>query len=288
MTFFRASAAILAALLTCAAVLGFAVTESLGDSTAFVASMDEALTRPAVDQEVQGVIRQEILAAGEKVAASSGPLADLARSGASAAADRLAPTVSGPAFAAAWSQWSQLLYEGLADAAVGTTNPQVQVSGSQITVAVGSLVTPVIGDTLAGGLTGALDLFGQDTTVTISTAAPLQSALRAVGALSQWRWILLSGAVALALFAGLAGRSRTRWSGGTLLLAAAATGAAAGLLTLAQQTPPPATTTPQLSLAVTSALTEPWITSLLTATVVLAAAGLVALVISVFLPARSR
>ncbi len=284
----RLVAAVLAAIAATAAVAGFAVTDSLAGSGQFVAAMEEALTDPAVQQELQTVIRQEVTSAGERLAGSVGPLGDLARSGADSAASRLSQTVTSPEFASAWSQWSELLYQGLTDAAVGTPNDQVSVAGNQVTVAIAPLVEPILGASLSGGLTGALDLFGQDTSIVINTAVPVQQALDAAGAFSQWRWLFVAAAFVLALVAVFGGSRRMRWLGITLVFAALCAGAVSVALMVGQATPPPGSQTPELAMAITAAIVEPWATALRTAAVAAAAVGFAALIIALFLTPRSQ
>lgn len=279
MTLLRAVAAILAALATTLAIAGFAVTQSLSQQQSFVSAMDQAIARPAVQAEVAGAIKQQIQDAGDRLAESAGPLGSLASSGAAALAGQVDGTVSSPRFASAWNQWAGLLYSGLADYAAGRPNAEVSVSGSTVTVAVAPLVEPIVGETVAGGLTGTLQLTGQATDVSIATAFPVQQALTTMGALSKWRWALVAAAILLALVAVVAGPRRFRWAAITLLLAGATTALLWWGLGTAGDTPPPGSTTPQLSMAVTQALVSPWAGQLKVAALVLiAAAILVALV----------
>lgn len=282
MTLIRLIAALLAAAAMTVTVLGFAVTQSLSQSQQFVTAMEDAIAQPAVQAEVAGAMKQQILAAGESLAGSAGPLGSLARSGSTAIAGQVDSAVSSPGFADAWAQWSQLLYDGLADSAAGTANADVSVSGSTITVAIGPLVAPIVGETVAGGLTGTLEAVGSATDVTISTALPVQQALQVTGALSQWRWLFAVAAVALALVAIFGGPRRMRWAGLTMLLAAGVAAGSSLALQATTSTPPPGSDTPQLSLAVTQALVAPWTEQLRTAAILLGVVGLAAAILGLF------
>lgn len=279
----RLLAALLAACASMAAVLGFSVAASLTDSDRFVSAMDQAITRPIVQQEVEQVIRQEVMAASERLTQNAGPLGELARSGSEAVAGRLGQEVSSDGFRAAWTDWSRLLYEGLADNAAGLPNDQVFVSGSDITVGIEPLVAPVLGDAVAGGLTGTLEFLGRDTDVTIVASMPLQTVLSAAGTLSEWRWVALAAALLMALVAVLSGPSRMRWLGITLLLAAALTAGLAALVQATQDATPTGSQTPQLTQSVVTALTEPWQNALVAAAMVLTLVGAGALILSVTL-----
>lgn len=280
MTAIRLIAAALTALLATLSLVGFAVTQSLGQSQPFVAAMEEAIAQPAVQAEVADSIRQQIETAGERLAVDAGPLGELARSGTEAITGGIDSVVAGQRFAVAWGQWSRLLYGGLADYAAGVPNSEVSVSGNEVTVAIGPLVAPVVGDAVAGGLTSTLDVVGADTSVTISTGVPLQQGLKAIGTLSQWRWLFVAAAIVFALVAILAGGRKLRWTGVTLLLTAGAMAAVWLALQTAGTTPPPGSDTPQLSLAVTKALVSPWIDQVRTAAVVIAVVGAVAIALS--------
>ena len=152
--------------------------------------MDDALATPAVQEELNSAIRTEVTRAGDRLAQSVG-LGDLARSGAQAAADQLGAAVQSDRFRAAWSQWCALLYTGLAEVAQGAPSSTVAVSGSNVTVAVGPLITPLVGDTLSGGATGLLGTLGQSTSVTLDTGIRLEQALQAAGTTATYRWGLL-------------------------------------------------------------------------------------------------
>lgn len=133
MSLFRTVAAFLSGLIVAAAALGFVVQQSLGDTAGFTARMDDALATPAVQEELNSAIRTEVTRAGDRLAQSVGPLGDLARSGAQAAADQLGAAVQSDRFRAAWSQWCALLYTGLAEVAQGAPSSTVAVSGSNVT-----------------------------------------------------------------------------------------------------------------------------------------------------------
>lgn len=283
MTLVRAVAAILAALAAALAIIGFAVTQSLTQPQPFVTAMDQAIAQPAIQAEVGATIKQQILAAGDNLAGNAGPLGELARSGAEAIAGQVDTTVTSQRFALAWTQWSRLMYSGLADFAAGRPNPEVSVSGSTIDVAVGPLVEPIVGEVAAGGLTSTLQLVGRDTDVSIATAFPVEQALTAIGTVSQWRWVLAAAAVLLAAVAIFGGRRRIRWAAVTVLLTAAVTaGAWLGLLA-AGSTPPPGSATPQLSVAVAQALVSPWADQLKAAALVLAVVGLALGILGLFM-----
>lgn len=287
MTFLRALAALLSGILLTAACLGFAFARSLDDPDPFVARMDEALTDPAVAAEVKSVVRSQVLAAGERLAAGAGPLAELARSGAQSAADEIAAEVDSEQFRVAWSSWAELLYDGLTAAAAGAADPQVSVAGSDITVEIEPLVAPLLGASLAGDLTGVLQVLGRDTGVTITTEVPLQRILRAIDQLAQLRWpLVIAGAGALALTA-LAGPRRRAWLAGALLWSSVCLAAAGSLLLLRASVSPPGSDFPELSRAVTSALTAPWSSLLLTAAAVGVVLGVVMVVVALVPTRRS-
>lgn len=283
MILIRLVAAVLAALAATLAILGFAVTDSLSQSQQFVAAMDQAIEQPAVQAEVAAAVKQQVQAAGESLAGGAGPLGGLARAGAEVVAAQVDAAVAGQVFNNAWGQWSRLLYDGLADYAAGSPNDDVSVSGSTITVAIGSLVAPIVGDNVAGGFTGTLEAVGRSTDVTISTGLPVQQGLKATGALSQWRWLFAAAAAVFALVAVLSGQRKLRWLGVTLLLAAGATAGSWLAMQAATTTPPAGSDTPQLSLAVTQALVTPWAEQLRQAALALGIGGVIALVLGLFL-----
>ena len=141
---------------------------------------------------------------------------------------------------------------------------------------------------MSGGLSGDPDLFGQDPSLVINTAVPVQQALDAVGAFSQWRWLFVAAAFVLALVAVFGGSRRMRWLGITLVFAALCAGAVSVALMVGQATPPPGSQTPELAMAITAAIVEPWATALRTAAVAAAAVGFAALIIALFLTPRSQ
>lgn len=284
----RALGVVLAGLLATAACLGFAVDRSLADSADFVVRMDQALDDPQVIAELQSVVRTETLAAADRLAASAGPLGGLARSGAQAAADQLAAAVTSPEFRTAWSSWSALLYEGLAAEPTGAGDAQVQVSGSVIVVAVEPLLSPLLGDSLAGNLSGVLDFLGRDTTVSITTGVPLEQILQATGQLAEMRWGLLIAALAAGFLSALAARPRWGWSAGVLLWCAACLAGAGFVMGLAGAASATGSDYPALSRSVTSALTAPWSAMLLTVAVAVGILGVVTAAVALVTRERPR
>lgn len=286
MTVIRTLAALLAGLVLTAATLGFVVHRSLADTAGFTARMDEALSTPEVQSEITTAIRTEVNRVGEQVAQSAGPLGDLARSGASAIAERAGQVAQSARFRAAWSQWGSLLYSGLTDVAQGAPSDTVSVSGSDITVAVGPLIEPLVGDTLTGGVTGVLTVIGQGTTVTLATGIPVQQALSVAGTTATYRWGLLVTALLLLCVVVVPAGRRWLWAGWAALWCAAC----AGLLTLLTVRAPDAPTGdyPALSAAIVGAVTQPWVQPLATVTVTLAVAGVLALIVGAARRPRAR
>ena len=280
MSLFRTVAAFLSGLIVAAAALGFVVQQSLGDTAGFTARMDDALATPAVQEELNSAIRTEVTRAGDRLAQSVGPLGDLARSGAQAAADQLGAAVQSDRFRAAWSQWCALLYTGLAEVAQGAPSSTVAVSGSNVTVAVGPLITPLVGDTLSGGVTGLLGTLGQSTTVTLDTGIRLEQALQAAGTTATYRWGLLVVALLLLLVVVVPRGRRPLWAGWSLLWCAGCV----GLIAYVTQRAPdaPSGDYPAIAGAVVGALTQPWVQPLTTLALALAMLGGLTLVVGAF------
>ncbi len=282
----RIVAAVLGAAAAVAAVLGFAVAGSPTPAE-MAGQLTQATQTPAIQQEIESELRRQVLAAGDRLAAQAGPLGGLTQSAAQALADQAAAAVPTPRFQEAWRQWVELLYGGMLATATGTPDPQVVVSGDQVTVAILPLLTPLAGDTVAGGAVSGLEMLGQQPTVTVVAPFNVQRGLTLAGALAQWRWLLVAAAVALILVTAFAGTRRLLWAAVPLVLAALGCAAAAvGLEALGAKSPA-SSPVPLLSQAVIATVTAPWTRTVWSAAAAFAVVGLVLAVAGGF-SARTR
>lgn len=285
MTAVRALLVLVTSVFVTAAATAFAVQETLTQPAAFAASMDAALDTAPVRSEVQAEVRQEVLEALDRAPAAVRAITTFV--GPEVLADQAAAAVDTQVFRRAWHDWSLLVFTGLRDRAQGTPNGDVTVSRGTVTVAVAPLITPILGETAAGGVAVALDLFDADTTVTLDAGFPVGPVLTAIGRLAEWRWWLVAGAVG-GLLLLVANRRGLLW----LALAAMGSGLGcalvAGAVGLAQARPVAGAEFPQLGLAVTNALSTSWDLTLVRVALMCAAVAVVAFLLDAVTSRRRR
>ena len=271
---------IVVAATTVGAGFGFLSERSLQDSTGFADSMSEALQDPAVKSELQTLVR----------ATATEVLADLSDSGGvvgtivsgldpQSLADTAAKAIDSQAFATAWQQWALLLHQGLADYAQGIPNDDLTVQGNVIDVRAGPLITPLLGDGIARNLSGLVDSVAGDRTISLDTGEDVEERLHRLGALSDARWYFLVGALGALVIATLLKAPRLPWLAGGF--AAAAIGfLTVAVWTLVDRLLAPPSPAPELTAAITDALTGNWGLIMIIAAIVCAGAAVVTGIIS--------
>lgn len=277
---------ILTAVVATAAALGFGISLTLTDQGVadFATAMQSAIQEPPIQQEIQEELRAGISTAGEELASRAGPLAGLARSGTEQLADQAVATVPTQRFATAWQEWVSVLSTGLAAAAEGVPDSSVQVNGADVVVEIAPLLAPITGESVAGGVANLLTNLGRDTTITVTTGIDLEGMLALAGRLAQWAWLLAVAAIALTVVVVALGRHRWRWLG--IVALAAALGCAAAAAVLVQVSARPSDQMPELSRAVMTALTAPWVDTAVRTAIALTVGGLIALVVGLVLGTR--
>ncbi|MCH9816368.1 MAG: hypothetical protein K0U64_07935 [Actinomycetia bacterium] len=178
------------------AAFGFAAQSSLTDQDAFVADMQNAITNPTVQAEVQAQIRSATEAALTDLTSQGGISGSLIGSiDPNTLADAASSAVDTPAFQSAWSSWAALLGQGLADSALGIPNDDVTVQGEIVDVRIGPLVAPLVANSPLSEFSGvAAGLFG-DRTLSINSGEDLEASLSRLGSAAEARWYVLAVAI---------------------------------------------------------------------------------------------